>query len=150
MQKQPLAYDHTNPVAKSPTSKGTQIAEILDAVLAAPDDRKEMALQILRGEDLLREPPTARQTQEPYLSLREIAQRVGVSACSLWRWGIPGHELGGRRRFRLSEVHEYLKSEEFQRHAAALRAERRRSKESSESMRSSPSKLAGISRNQTL
>ena len=42
-----------------------------------------------------------------------------------WRWGVPGHELGGRRRFRLSEVVAYLESDAFKRRAVELKEERR-------------------------
>jgi len=50
---------------------------------------------------------------------------LGVSAISLWRWKVPGHELGGRRRFRVSEVLAYLESPEFKAIAEALKTERR-------------------------
>jgi predicted DNA-binding transcriptional regulator AlpA len=62
---------------------------------------------------------------EPYLTLREVGQRLGISSATLWRWQVPGHSLGGRRRFRLSEVEAYLKTEAFERRAAALRADRK-------------------------
>lgn len=62
---------------------------------------------------------------EPYISLKEVARRLNISACSLWRWGVPGYSLGGRRRFRLSEVEEYLHSDKFKRRAEELKKERR-------------------------
>jgi len=48
-----------------------------------------------------------------------------VSTCSLWRWRVPGHALGGRRRFRVSEVTAYLDSTEFRAVAEELKSKRR-------------------------
>ncbi len=102
--------------------------EVLQAILSAPPERRKDALRILRGDAV--EPPRAQ--PEPYLTLREVAKRLGISTATLWRWKIPGHELGGRPRFRISEVEAYLQTEEFKRRVAALRAirkERPRQKE---------------------
>ena len=62
---------------------------------------------------------------EPYLTLREVGRRLGISPCSLWRWGVPGHAFGGRRRFRMSEVEAYLRSDAMKKRAEELRDERR-------------------------
>lgn len=61
----------------------------------------------------------------PYLAVRELCGRLNVSRTSLWRWGVPGYQWRDSRRYRLSEVIEYLESAEFKRKAADLRAERR-------------------------
>ena len=96
-------------------------AELLTVVLSAPDDRKREALRVLRGDvGEVKAPVT-----EPYLTMREVSRRLGISGCSLWRYGVPGHELGGRRRFRMSEVEAYLASDEFKRRAEELKEERR-------------------------
>lgn len=125
MQEHMHAKNHSK-TSKQPSNGATTLtAELLEAVLSAPEKLKYEAIQLLRGQISFEPHPVDCKTHEPYLSLREVAQRVGFSACTLWRYGIPGHELGGRRRFRLSEVHAYLKSEEFKRRAAALRAERK-------------------------
>jgi excisionase family DNA binding protein len=97
--------------------------EILQAILSAPPQRRKEALRVLRGEEV--EAPAPLQPHEPYLTLAETAKRLGISAATLWRWQIPGHTLGGRPRFKLSEVEAYLQSDEFKRRAAALRAMRR-------------------------
>ena len=96
--------------------------DILAALVAATPERKAAALRALRGEFEFAEkvPDT-----EAYLTLREVGRRLGISACSLWRYGVPGHELGGRRRFRMSEVEAYLASDEFKRRAEELKEERR-------------------------
>ena len=92
--------------------------EVLAALVTATPDRKAAALRVLRGEDL---GSVRRVDTEPYLTLREVGRQLAVSPCSLWRWGVPGHELGGRRRFRMREVEAYLGSDEFKRRAAELR-----------------------------
>ena len=94
-------------------------SEFLSVLVTAPDDRKREALRILRGES----PTPPKRETEAFLTLKECARRLGVSACSLWRWRVPGHDLGGRPKFRISEVETYLASAEFQRRAAELRAE---------------------------
>jgi len=96
--------------------------DILAALVAATPERKAAALRALRGEFEFAEkvPDT-----EAYLTLRDVGRRLGISACSLWRYGVPGHELGGRRRFRMSEVEAYLASDEFKRRAQELKEERR-------------------------
>jgi excisionase family DNA binding protein len=97
------------------------LEDLVQAAMEAPASRRQDALRILRGEAT--EPPRAQ--PEPYLTLRETAKRLGISTGTLWRWQIPGHELGGRPRFRISEVEAYLKCEEFKRRVSALRAIRR-------------------------
>lgn len=84
-------------------------------------DQASRALEILTGKQ---EKPQ-RQEPERYMTLKAVGKSLGVSACSLWRWGVPGHELGGRRRFRMSEVESYLNSEAFRRRAADLKQDRR-------------------------
>ncbi len=98
-------------------------SDFLSALLAAPEERRAEALRVLRGDAGPNTP--ADRGPEPYLTLREVGRRLGVSPCSLWRWQVPGHELGGRRRFRLSEVAAYLESAEFKRRADDLKLERR-------------------------
>lgn len=98
-------------------------SDFLAALLAAPEERRAEALRVLRGDTC--KDVRAAPGPEPYLTLREVGRRLGVSPCSLWRWQVPGHELGGRRRFRLSEVAAYLESAEFKRRADDLRLERR-------------------------
>lgn len=101
----------------------SSMEELMQAALVAPEDRRTEALRVLRG-DAAQEAGVD-PGPEPYLTLREIGRRLGVSPCSLWRWQVPGHELGGRRRFRLSEVVEYLESDAFKRRAEELKEERR-------------------------
>ena len=85
-------------------------------------DQRDRAVVVLSGDaDPEPEPP---KPVEPYLTLREIGRRLGISPCSLWRWGVPGHDLGGRRRFRISEVQAYLESPAFRKRAAELKRQR--------------------------
>jgi hypothetical protein len=83
-------------------------------------EQASRALDILTGR--LEKPPP--QQPERYMTLRAVAAQLGVSACSLWRWGVPGHALGGCRRFRMLEVQAYLESEQFRTRAEELREER--------------------------
>jgi predicted DNA-binding transcriptional regulator AlpA len=99
------------------------IENLMHAALAASPDRREEALRVLRGRVV--DAATSAVATEPYLTLREIARHLGFSTATLWRWQIPGHALGGRPRFRLSEVQQYLESDAFKRRVASLRAERR-------------------------
>ena len=101
----------------------SSMEDLMQAALAAPEFRRTEALRVLRG-DATQDIPVDHRP-EPFVTLREVGRRLGVSACSLWRWGAPGHELGGRRRFRLSEVVRYLESDEFKQRAAELKEERR-------------------------
>lgn len=96
--------------------------EVLAALVTASSDRKAAALRVLRGEDL---GLVRRVDAEPFLTLREVGRQLAVSPCSLWRWGVPGHELGGRRRFRMTEVQAYLASDAFKQRAAELREDDR-------------------------
>jgi hypothetical protein len=116
-----------NEVAKEPKER-LVMEELMQAALAAPEDRRTAALRILRGEAELASAPVAvapgEVGPERYVTLKACAERLGVSACSLWRWGVPGHSLGGRRRFRVSEVAAYLESEEFKVRAEELKQER--------------------------
>ena len=102
-----------------------RIEEFFRIMLAASEARKEAALQILRGEPVMTPSLVSPPGPEPYLTLKEVAARLQFDPATLWRWQVPGHGLGGRRRFKLSEVAAYLESEQFKRRAAALRAERR-------------------------
>ncbi len=92
------------------------LEDLVQAAMSAPPERREAALRLLQGQ--LPKP-------EAYLSLSELARRLGLCRTTLRRWQVPGHDLGGYRRYRLTEVEEYFKSEAFQRRLAALRAERR-------------------------
>ncbi len=99
--------------------------DLLTALVGATPDCKEAALRVLRGEAEAVEPEPmpapAKPETEPYLTQQECARRLGLSACSLWRWQVPGHELGGRPRFRISEIEAYLGSEAFRQRVAELR-----------------------------
>lgn len=99
---------------------------LLSAVLSAPHDRKRAALKVLRGETVEFESSRSGLVGEPYLSLRQLGKELGISPCTLWRWRIPAHDMGGRRRYRRSEVEAYLKSDAFKRRTAVLRSERKK------------------------
>ena len=105
----------------------TALEELIHAAVAAPLERQVEALRVLRGEPHSPEPAPvpAASEPEPYLTLKEVAKRLGLNPCSLWRWRVPSHNLGGRPKYRLSEIVAYLDSDSMKRRLAALRAERR-------------------------
>lgn len=98
-------------------------SEFLSALIRAPADSKVAALRVLRGETPERGLPRSK-APEPYVGLKDVAAFLGVSARSVWRWGVPGHKLGSRTRFRLSEVAAYTESEAFQRRMEELKRTR--------------------------
>ena len=104
-------------------------SDLLAAVLAATPDRKSAALRVLRGEDSVGNGESKNALPERFVTQRELVKMLGVSAISLWRWRVPGHELGGRRRFRVSEVLAYLESPEFREVAEGLKSARRERRE---------------------
>ena len=110
-------------------------SDLLAAVLAATPDRKAMALRVLRGEDGGVGGEKKNALPERFVTQRELVKMLGVSAISLWRWKVPGHELGGRRRFRVSEVMAYLESPEFKALAEELKVMRREWREGLATMR---------------
>jgi predicted DNA-binding transcriptional regulator AlpA len=100
--------------------------ELMQAILRAPEERRAAALRVLRGE-----PGTDGRGQrsevrrpESYVGLQEVAEFLGVSARSVWRWQVPGHKLGSRTRFRLSEVEAYVETKEFHQKIEELKGER--------------------------
>ncbi len=97
--------------------------ELFRLAVAVPEDKVADALSVLRGQAVAVDVNAA--SNEPYLSLKELAKHFCMHSCTLWRWRIPGHDIGGHRRYRISEVAAYLRSKEFKRLTAALRAERR-------------------------
>jgi predicted DNA-binding transcriptional regulator AlpA len=98
--------------------------ELLMALATADAGRQAAALRVLKGEAVIADQPMPA-VIEPYLTLREAARRIGISAVSLWRWQVPGHDLGGRRRFRMSEIQAYLESDVFKAWAEELKAARK-------------------------
>lgn len=96
------------------------LEDIVQAAIAAPPDRREAALRVLRGQ---------LPASEPLLTLAELAKRLGFCTATLRRWHVPGHgNYGENTRYRLGEVEAYLQSEAFERRKAALRAERQQAR----------------------
>ncbi|HRY49602.1 MAG TPA: hypothetical protein P5186_16255 [Candidatus Paceibacterota bacterium] len=103
----------------------TTLEQIIQAAMVADADLRLAALCVLQRKAHVTDTSDEIIQNEPYLTCRTLAQRLGVSPCTVWRWQPPSHDLGGRRRYRFSEVQAYLASDDFERRAAALRAERR-------------------------
>lgn len=90
----------------------TTTEEVLTALVGATDQAKDRALRILRGEQV---------NTDPFLSMRAVSEKTGFSTATLYRWGIPSHEIAGRPRYRLSEVLEYLNSDTLKERAKTLK-----------------------------
>ncbi len=114
------------PATDDNTAALASVERLLRAALAAAPDLRHQALLVLEGRaravDLDGE---GEAVPEPLVGLRDVAQHWSVSPCTVWRWDPPSHDVGGRPRYRLSEVAAYLSGEDFKRRTAALRAERR-------------------------
>ena len=106
----------------------TGLEDIIQAAMSASPERKAEALRVLRGEIPSANPAPSLPPFGPYLTQKEVAKRLGLNPSTLWRWRVPGHDLGGRRRFRLHEVIAYLESDLFKSRVLALRATRRTAK----------------------
>jgi len=98
------------------------LEELVQAAMAAPLEQREHALMVLQGHAQAVAPDAAVAPYEPYLTLREAAKRLGMSSATFWRWKVPGHQFGGRNRYKLTEIEAYLMSKEFKRRCATLRA----------------------------
>jgi hypothetical protein len=91
---------------------------------ASPDRQREGLrawAAILAGEKTKSEP-------EPFQNLKITAKAVNHSPSHLWRLGIKAVDegFGGRPRYRLSRVLEYLRSEKCQKRREELREARRK------------------------
>jgi hypothetical protein len=99
-------------------------AELLAAMVAATPAQKADALRVLKGGDTSEDAEAMRRRAgetERFLTLKECAKRLGLHDSTLWKWQVPRHMLGGRPKFRMSEIEGYLKSDAFQQRAAELR-----------------------------
>ncbi len=100
---------------------GELVKELGQAMFASTDEQMRKALMVLRGEceSVVKSPPP-----EPFVTLKECAKAVGISSTSLWRFRIPKRPMAGRPKFLVSEVLQYLNSNEFRAHAKRLRKDR--------------------------
>ena len=95
-------------------------SQVLAALITAPDELKQQALDVLKGI-----PVSAPSTKpEPFLTLAELGRQLNISACSLARWKIPRYPLGGQAKYIASEVVAYLKGVEFNHVSKELKRQR--------------------------
>ena len=60
---------------------------------------------------------------EPWVSVDEVARHLGVAKDSVYRWiegkGLPAHRIGRLWKFKLSEVDDWVRSDQALRGSAA-------------------------------
>ena len=107
--------------------RSEKINDLLAAIAQATDEQQEAALRALKGGD-------DSKSEEKLISIRQLGCLLGVHPTTIWRWDIPCHHIGTRRRYKLSEALEYLQSQEF----ADLHGRRKNQiKDNAQTMRSS-------------
>jgi excisionase family DNA binding protein len=98
------------------TENPTELEQLLLAILAADDNRRREALQILRGEH-----PAAAATETTtgplLMRIGEAARYLGVSRCTLWRMMQEGRLEGveirrGSHRLRKADLDQLVASRE--------------------------------------
>lgn len=117
------------------------VESLLQAALSATDESKRQALDVLRGVQRGPAPSPLREAPEEYLTQRACAKKLGFSASQIWRWRCPTRSLGGRPRYKVSEVEAYFKTDAFKRRVAELKDERKE-----RSLQSKPSTSAQTQR----
>ena len=82
----------------------TSIGEAQDALkdLGFSEDRVAAALAALQGNDSTGAP------SDQLLTLKELCNELKVSETTVWRIMPPYHQVGGRKRYRLAEVLEFM------------------------------------------
>ena len=125
MKKSTIGHIRNRPADAAPAVVPTLFGTLAQAALGAPNDRLEAAILVLNGEANIFCAAEKSVGTETYLNLRQLSNQIGISPSTLWRYRIPGHEMGGHPKYKRSEVEAYLASETFKRRAASLRAERR-------------------------
>ena len=76
---------------------------VFRALADATEDQLDIILQILEGN------LCPADYVEPYLTLKDVASRLGIHASTLARWNVPGYCVNGRARYLLSEVNSYIR-----------------------------------------
>ena len=67
-------------------------------------DRVERAVALLEG-------ASSQPNTDPLMASSSLCKRLSISSTTLWRLvqrGLPFHQVGGRKRFRMSEVMQFL------------------------------------------
>lgn len=78
--------------------------KLLHAVADATEEQKDIALQILEG----RLSPA--DYVEPYVTLKDAAQKLGIHPSTLSRWKVPCYRINGRPRYLISEINAFIRA----------------------------------------
>lgn len=103
----------------------SDLNRLIPAFLAADDERRHRAMEVLTETDRDEAPGAARSCPERLMNQTETAKMLGVHPTTLRRWRLPCHQLGRLPRYRWDEVMEYLSSQKFRHRLKELKQMRR-------------------------
>lgn len=83
---------------------GDDFGQFVLEYMKAPPAVQDAARRVLREGITY----TGTKLDEQYVTLREVAQIMRCHPTSLWRWKVPSHKIGGRKRYLASEVRQFL------------------------------------------
>lgn len=86
------------------SSASDLIPKLLHAVADATEEQLDIALQILEG----RLCPA--DYVEPYVTLKEAAEKLGIHSTTLYRWKVPCYRINGRPRYLISEINAFIRA----------------------------------------
>lgn len=76
------------------------------------EDLRQFHREVIANTKRELEAEIAEDKGERYLSIKQACEMLGVDPCTLWRWKKRGYlvpvEIGGKRRYRLSEIRRML------------------------------------------
>ena len=98
---------------------------LIPAFLAADDERRRRAMEVLTEADKDQEPDAGRSCPERLMNQTETAKMLGVHPTTLRRWRLPCRRFGRLPRYRWDEVMEYLSSQQFRHRLKELKQTRR-------------------------
>ncbi len=85
-------------------------------LIVSAADLKEFSQELLQEARREAEQQLQEQLKERYLTGKETAEMLDVDTSTLWRWCKAGYlhtvDVGGMRKYKLSEINNFIKSKE--------------------------------------
>lgn len=85
-------------------------------LIVSAADLKDFAQELLQAARKEAEQQLQELLKERYLTGKEAAEMLCIDTSTLWRWRKAGYlhpvDVGGMKRYKLSEINNYLKSQE--------------------------------------